>query len=190
MLIDDIREATGEMHRELDNSLLPEIQQISRVKDYAVLLRSFYGFFKPVMDKVDLYLDGSFISDYDIRRKPAAILQDLNSIGENSQPVPFAQDLPEIYNTASAAGAFYVLEGSTLGGVYLSKLLADQTGLDRSAGLSFFYGYGKESRSKWEAFISALHAQPFTREEALQVIATARTTFACFKSWLDSVHAA
>lgn len=185
MIIDKLRQSTQQAHKELDSWLMPKFQQINSTDQYSDLLKAFYGYFMPVMKMVDEKLDSASLPDYQQRRKPAAILNDLDALQQSGDDINYATKLPHVSNAAQAFGALYVLEGSTLGGVFLSKILAQQTKLDEKSGLSFFYGYGKESRAKWETFIEHLNAFAAEKNNDEQITGAAVETFQYFKQHLQ-----
>jgi len=185
MIIDELREATREVHKKLDNWLLPQFQQIKSAEKYAQILRAFYGFFKPVSDNIDEYVGKDIIADKEERRSAHSILEDLRALGQPTDNIAIASSTPHINDIASALGAYYVLEGSTLGGVYLSKILADNMNIEPDEGLSFFYGYGKQSKDKWMAFIEQLNDFAEKSEKNEQIKTAAIETFAKFKEHLQ-----
>ena len=71
------------------------------------------------------------------------IAEDLRVLGA---PLPTIADqayLPSIPGTAEAIGALYVMEGSTLGGQIIKKMIAKQLGTAEDHATSFFNGYGE-----------------------------------------------
>jgi heme oxygenase (biliverdin-IX-beta and delta-forming) len=185
MIIDDIRTATRPIHEELDNWLMPQVQQVDTPEKYAALLKAFYTYFNPVMKKIGDHIDLTALPDYAERRKPALILEDLESIGQPFDDILPQTDLPVVLNSAQAFGALYVLEGSTLGGVYLAKALAQNLDIKDHAGLFFFYGYGKESKEKWTRFIDYLNAFGEKEENKEEIVKAANDTFVLFKKHLE-----
>ena len=180
-LIDKVRTATSAMHHTFDSALVPYIQAIHSKEDYAALLLLFYGFFKPVYDKIDMHLNTFCLPDYQNRRKPESILNDLKVLGIN-YTVQLCQNLPPITDNASAFGALYVLEGSTMGGMVIKKMIMDKLGT--AEGLTFFNGYGRQTRERWNVFIQSLNKiENITAGET--VIQTAAATFVLFKDWLQ-----
>lgn len=175
------------MHEELDKALVPYISGIRTIQDYTQLLVAFYGFFKPVYDSIDAHLDVYYLPDYPSRRKPEDILQNLRELDAHDPATQICRQVPSIQNNAGAFGALYVMEGSTLGGLMIKKMLTGQLSLSDKQ-LQFFGGYGKQTRQRWNVFLSAMNtvAQNETEEQAL--IETAKATFTCFRNWLSSVY--
>ncbi|MFT3683076.1 MAG: biliverdin-producing heme oxygenase [Ferruginibacter sp.] len=187
MIIEKLRAATGPVHQELDASLMPVFKATDTKEKYGRLLRGFYGFFQPVTALIDKHLDKTYLTDYSERRRPATIINDLQALQLPAEDIAAAVQLPVISNRAAAFGAYYVLEGSTLGGVYLSKMLAEQLQIDENSGLSFFYGYGKMSRERWNVFVDALNRFAAASNEEDAITNAAIETFALFKIHLEKL---
>lgn len=185
MLIQKVRTATHSLHEALDQSLVPYIEAIETTKEYAALLCLFYGFFKPVYDSIDASIDTVYLPDYSSRRKPQLILRDLEELG-TTYDSHLCRHLPKITDNVTAFGALYVLEGSTLGGVMIKKMVAGRLQTDK--GLSFFSGYGRHTREQWNVFINALNNLNNNKEQDEAVIQTAAITFTFFKEWLQAAN--
>ena len=183
-LIANLRQATKPAHEELDTAMMPYIKSIHSADDYCKLLSAFYGFFKPVYEKIDAHLQTSFLPDYNTRRKPGDITQNLSCLSCHTSLTDVCKQLPKINNNASAFGALYVMEGSTLGGLMIKKMLAEQTGLPDEQ-LSFFAGYGKATREKWNVFSAALNTVAHNEKEEEEAVDAAAQTFSCFRDWLS-----
>src|SRR5438309_9925339 len=125
MLIDKVRAATGAYHQALDRLMIPNIEAVQSKNDYAELLLLFYGFFKPVYNSIDTFIDTNYLPDYQSRRKAEWILNDLKDLAIDYN-VHLCEHLPNINNNAAAFGALYVLEGSTLGGMVIKKMIQDK----------------------------------------------------------------
>lgn len=181
-LIDKVRTATNALHQSLDNSLIPYIHSIRSKEDYAALLLKFYGFFTPVYDSIDAFIQVDDLPDYPHRRKPGWILSDLKDL-EVDYSVQLCEQVPYINNNAAAFGALYVLEGSTLGGMIIRKMIAEKLHINK--GLSFFSGYGKQTRERWDVFIRSLNDIDNHNISDEMVIQAAVATFTLFKQWLQ-----
>lgn len=185
MIIEKLRENTALIHRELDEWLTPVFRKIDNTDSYSILLKSFYGFYEPVMKIIIEKIDSRYLPDLHNRRMPELILNDIAAINKPLNPIPFASRLPAINNASHAFGALYVIEGSTLGGVYLSKILAEKMQLSPQKGLSFFYGYGKKSRERWNEFIDSINLFAAEKGEEKDIISAANDTFTLLKKHLQ-----
>ena len=177
MIIEQLREATSEKHQELDNAMLPVFKDATNQEKYIELLKKFYGSFKPLYTLIDNYVGIEEIPDLPQRRSVANLEKDLLHFDIDLVTISQLKQLPSITSKADAMGALYVLEGSTMGGVYLAKMLEKQLGIDEMSGLSFFSGYGKETKAMWLTFIDSLEQFAANCNCDLQITTAASKTF-------------
>jgi heme oxygenase len=177
-----VKEATQQYHTEVENLLLPKLSSISTADDYAAILKMFYGYFSPLERCIQQHLTAAYLPDVPERRKAAAILDDLQAIGQSTAHIEHCTMLPQIENTAQAFGAMYVLEGSSLGGKVIAKMLLKNEALSVTEdALHFFSGYKEETGSRWKTFLTALNGQTETKE----IVASANETFFYLKAWMQ-----
>ncbi|NNU33797.1 biliverdin-producing heme oxygenase [Mucilaginibacter sp. S1162] len=96
--------------------------------------------------------------------------------------MPTNNELPQITNYLQGFGALYVIEGSTLGGQIISKMVQQHLPVQDGKGLSFFNGYGDKMHQMWGAFKDILNKAAATPEDEQIIIAAANDTFAKFKT--------
>jgi heme oxygenase len=180
MLIEQIRASTGNEHQQLEATLLPYIDKISNKEDYSALLRAFYGYIHPVQEKIMLQIDKTLVPGIEDRRHAKLLLLDLEAMDDAGEPV-LCQELPAINSHTSAMGALYVLEGSTLGGKIISKMIAGK--LNGAASLQFFNGYGEKTGSMWKEFITQLQQNDHPDHNGI-IVESVRKTFSLFDKWL------
>ncbi|RYY66823.1 MAG: hypothetical protein EOO13_15330 [Chitinophagaceae bacterium] len=182
MVLEKVRLATAENHQYLEAQLLPYLEHIDTKDQYGTLLNAFYGYIHPVQELIHSNIDTTVVPDIQKRRNAALILGDLDSLG-----LPLSNErstsLPAISDHASAMGALYVLEGSTLGGKIISKKIADR--LNITEGLLFFRGYGSETGPMWKDFTQYLE-HPANQEHAEKLAYTASETFRLFGTWFEN----
>lgn len=176
-----LKDKTEISHQQLEKLLVGKLKSIGVEKDYLDILKKFYGYLKPLEEEIDRNLDMKLVPDYTERRKSNALAEDIRHFGANEN-VELCKDLPEIANTHQALGALYVLEGSTLGGAVISKMVTGRLGLTTQEGVSFFHSYGEETWAMWEKFKIVLDAVPEDARE--MVIVGADETFVKFRDWL------
>jgi len=177
-----LKKQTATAHADSENMLMPFLNSIRNSDDYARILKMFYGFFAPLENRIAGWVSTGILADIHERRNASLIIEDLKAIGTNTEELPLASQLPEINSIASALGAMYVLEGSTLGGRFIAKMLAKNEALAVSSGhLNFFNGYGEQTGDKWKSFITLVNNYPDQVEE---LIAAANETFRCMGSWM------
>lgn len=186
MISERIKSETAVFHQQVEDSpLMKPISEKSITKDqYISILSVFYGYFSGIEQQLDRIKElQDFLPDYSSRRKSERIADDLRQLGANpisSNNIP----LPEIKTVSDAFGALYVMEGSTLGGRFISGVIKDQLGIDVQSGVSFFNGYGPETGSKWNAFKDAMNAYSNSDERSEAVINAANNTFKNFYEWI------
>ena len=181
MVIEQLRAATAESHKQLEAKLFPFINSINNNHQYGRLLNAFYGYLFPVQELIAHHIDEQVVPDMDTRRNAGLIALDLGAIGIE-QEKEVADRLPAISNHAAAMGALYVMEGSTLGGKIISKTIAERLG--KEEGLRFFRGYGAETGPMWKKFTQYLE-DPKNAQQADAISEAAVETFTLFGTWFD-----
>ena len=88
---------------------------------------------------------------------------------------------------AAFLGAFYVFEGSTLGGRLIARHLERALGLENGRGAAYFRGHGEATGPLWRETTAAIAAVP--EMYAPVVIGAACRTFAAFRTVLGSLAA-
>lgn len=131
------------------------------------------------------HLTTDILPDLPQRRKSSRILSDLRTLEAQTESLPLCRELPPIPNFLQALGALYVLEGATLGGVIIARMLQSGTGLE-DASFSFFKGYGEANTTLWQQFRDRLNELAVTDEEKAEVITAAKETFRTFKNWINT----
>ena len=184
MITERLKQATRTSHAELEKLVIERIRHTNTAAGYLRLLEIFYGFYKPVEEKIEAFIDHSHFTDFHQRRKSAALLQDIKQM-DVEKDGPLCQDIPEITGAAQSLGALYVLEGSTLGGSVICKLLRKEMGESAPELFVFFNGYGEETMDMWTKFKDKLNN--YTDDAAIQqqMMAAANETFIKFKNWIS-----
>ena len=118
--------------------------------------------------------------DWPRRRRASLFATDLRHLGAPASDA--APLLPSVPGTDEALGRLYVLEGSTLGGVFIDRHLA---GLPELAGVTVrsFSPYGSETGAMWAKFRRTTRARVSAGGDAAAMLASARTTFAGLADW-------
>jgi heme oxygenase (biliverdin-IX-beta and delta-forming) len=176
----EVKNATQSLHAEVEELLLPRLAAIKTEGDYAVVLKMFYGFFQPLEKRLQQQVPPADLPDLHERRKAHSILRDLQMLGQNPANLSLCHLLPPVANTAQAFGVLYVLEGSTLGGRTIARVLSKNGAVPENA-LTFFSGYNEETGNKWKAFLAALNKQ----ENTAAVTESAVDTFYYLKRWMQ-----
>ncbi len=186
MILEQLRAHTSADHQALEDEV--QIEEATRTpENYRRLLERFHGFHLPFEDRIS-GLTGWEATNYHprLRLKSPWLQEDLESLGlarEDIQQLPLCVHLPEMRTLAQGFGCAYVVEGSTLGGRHIARLLDDgpATGFPRR----FFQSYGAEVGPRWKEFCASLEQFsaecPHSEEE---IIRAARETFLCFRQWM------
>ena len=186
-LIHELRQETEQAHRALEKDLVGKIKAVHSRADYENLLRMMYGFYAAMEKHMQPFLSDKPGLDFAHRRKADWLVRDIETVG-SSAALSCCDVLPPINSASSALGAMYVLEGSTLGGQIIAKMLKQQLRVEGNSGLSFFLSYGTETTTMWERFKAEL-SKPFNALEQSEIIRTAKDTFIKFRTWIEQYDA-
>ena len=185
MLTEKIRIATQQYHQETEKILIGKLKNMRSLNDYSDILKIFHGYFGGLEQLIDQHINPEILTDYNERRKAAALGNDLQALNSALPTQATGNQLPAIDNTLEAFGALYVIEGSTLGGKIISKMVQQHMGITDGKGLSFFDGYGEDTGIKWAGFQEKLNSIAQTPEQEDEVITAANNTFLKFKEWME-----
>ena len=172
-------------HQQVEKTLVSKMKAIRSKDDYIDLLKIFYGYFTGLEQKIKPYINQGDLEDYSDRRKTAAIANDINDLGGELPAVATGNNLPVITNHLQAFGALYVIEGSTLGGSIISKMMQQHLKFDGQKGLSFFNGYGEQTQQMWDNFKSSLNVAVKSTDDEAVILEAANQTFGRFKQWIE-----
>ncbi len=184
MLSENLKKETLANHQQLEKMLVVKMKSIRSPQDYVDLLQLFYTYFGGLETLIDQHINANELSDHAARRKSAALAQDITDLGGQPLPKATGADLPPINDALDAFAAMYVIEGSTLGGKIISKMMAQQLNIPDGKGLSFFNGYGEDTDAMWQAFKQRLDEKPKNEQDEAKMIHTADQTFAMFHAWI------
>jgi heme oxygenase len=182
MLSENLKEKTAIAHQELEKKMVGQMRAMKSISDYVLLLQSFYKYFGGLEKLINPHIRLQVLPDYRQRRKADLVAADLSTLGAKVPLMAGTDQLPKITNTAEALGALYVMEGSTLGGQHIKKMLSKQLAIDETYAMSFFNGYGQHTQQMWSSFKYAIdqYSSPESNEV---VIRSANQTFEKFSAW-------
>ncbi len=185
LLSQQLKEETVTTHRQLEGMMIPAIKNIQTREDYIQLLLLFYTFFGGLELLIANTINVAALTDYAERRKIALIQADLHQLSVERLPA-FCGDsiLPTVTDSNAAWGALYVMEGSTLGGGVISKMIMERLPPEFKGAVSFFTSYGADTMRMWNAFKHSLDSAELDGAAQVKVIAAANQTFACFAKWI------
>lgn len=156
------------------------IRNINTKEDYLHLLLTFYSFFAAMEHQLQNFISAEQLPDWKNRRKAAFLAADIEALGGVLPALAPLHKLPAIHSAEDAMGALYVLEGSTLGGQVIAKLIAGK--LKSDLGRSYFEGYGQETMAYWQRFLRVLNLPEFL--PGYGIVFTAAETFQKLGEWL------
>ena len=159
------------------------------MSDYRLLLARLYGFhraFEAVMEAAapDILIRLDLLN----LARSAAIDSDLRALGLDPANIPNLPICNQIFIPGSEAaflGALYVVEGSALGGVQISRALAPLFGVESDKGRRFFMGYGVGQGAMWRSLLKRLEKFAGNPAQEAAAIEGAVTTFLVFENWMD-----
>ncbi|MBC7388216.1 MAG: biliverdin-producing heme oxygenase [Opitutaceae bacterium] len=157
------------------------------IEAYITILKKFYTFFSQLEKQLEHTGIEHVLVDYIDRRKAALLIGDLKFLGQKIQ-MTNANVVPKISSLSESFGALYVMEGSTLGGKFISAVLQEKLNIGPESGGSFFYGYGMDTSTKWKIFCESLTTYNQKFQEDDQIISTACATFLQFRTWLENIN--
>lgn len=184
MLSQKLKTATILNHQILEKKIISGIRSVNTQEDYVKLINLFYSFFGGLEPLINNHLDLTTLPDYHLRRKSSYLAEDLNYLNAALPILAEFKALPEINNHFQALGALYVIEGSTLGGKIISKMIKKQLAFDNDNSLSFFNGYGDETNNMWHFFKQSMDLPSNMAHENV-IIDSANDTFLRFSEWID-----
>lgn len=174
-----LRELTWDTHLRLEKRLdiKRRFSELARYREHIARLEAFHraaeAEWRPALEQV--------LPDLEGRRKAPLLARDLAALGGTlvaRTAVPFVAD------AASALGAFYVLEGATLGGQRLLPQLEARLGVSASHGASFFASYGPQTKVMWALFGEAVERHCASPDAENAALAAAQATFLAVEAWL------
>ena len=186
-----LRDATAPLHKQLDQQplLVALLSKELPLADYQQLLGIYYSLYHQLEAAIKAYLSLQSIAfDYQPRYKTPLLLNDLKYWHIKPEPLRCQITLPDLNSLGALLGLLYVLEGSTLGGQFIAQHLQLTYGYTRSTGSDFYSGYGEQTTTHWQSFISYLNSFSDQPDLAAQAIDTAILSFACFNQALTNTQ--
>lgn len=152
---------------------------------YQRIIQAYYGFHVPLQRQIERF-HAPHHPQPD-RQKVPALLKDLRALGLSDVQIdalPLCADLPPLNSQADLLGVMYVMEGATLGGQVLRRIIAERLSIGPDSGAEFLDVYGRDTGRLWKAFLKQL-ADFDHPDYNQQVVDSACATFASFARWLD-----
>jgi heme oxygenase len=183
-----LKQSTLELHRSVERHFNLD-DRTWTATDYCRLLEGLWGIYVP-LERALLRIDWRQCGfDAAARCKSAWLKADLAHFGLSHMSIielPCCDDLPKLDTVADGLGAFYVLEGATLGGRVILGALEPQLGISPDAGGRFFASYGAAVGPQWRSYLDALEHCGATPSSADSITQSAILTFESFERWFSA----
>ncbi len=178
IFLNDLKQSTADLHQQTESQLYAsQIMEGSlSLNEYKHLLLTHFQFHAALEAELINRNAGSQLPDFESRCKLSALKKDL---AEVHLPEPVVEDLFADWTWGQLVGAWYVAEGSTLGGKVIEKHLRKSTALQPIPYFYFYGVYGEETGPKWKAFSQFLLDQSASLGE--QIIQGANDAFQLFQ---------
>ncbi|MGY1820802.1 biliverdin-producing heme oxygenase [Geodermatophilus sp. SYSU D00079] len=181
-----LRTATAAEHEQVESTLALMDPQLRRDRLVAVLAR-LHGFWSAAEAGLDEWArrepaDAATV-DWARRRRAHLFAEDLQALGAAPEPAP-DPGLPAVGDTDQALGRLYVLEGSTLGGTFISRHLATLPTLGPDARVGAFSPYGGETGAMWHAYRRVTRERVAAGGDADRLVGAAVSTFGALATWV------
>lgn len=175
MMLNRLREETEVLHREIEKDNLAGLiisHEIS-LQEYKLLLLQNYLAYAVTEKEIAAHLP-SFEPV-----KSRQLLKDLEQLNITIPPIEDYANSYYIKNEAEALGAAYVVEGSAMGGMLISKELENCQALSQIE-KHFFFNGKRQNINGWKSFCKSLKNITFTDAEEQQAVEKAKDTFQIF----------
>lgn len=181
-LFEQLKAKTHTAHQEVEKwGYGKEIQEDTlTLAQYQQLLwinYNWHSYYESILDSLFSY-DFQTKIQYSSRKKLPLLTQELQL--RNWHLPPLSSRKPKTFSFFEGLGILYVMEGSTLGGIYIYKKLSNHFEISQFPVL--FYGcYGKETAHKWRTLKEYIEAEVSSEKEQSLVIRGAKEAFETIK---------
>lgn len=130
------------------------------------------------VEKIEALLKDSDL-ELDTRKKSHLLEKDLQNLGLEPSKIAAPSIEFNISTLEEALGAMYVLEGSTLGGMYIYKALQRNPNLEKEniSEFNYYNCYGEATRDRWAKFQEVLVKYAANKESEDAIVENAKRTF-------------
>jgi len=174
---------TKAVHVDAERLIIKKLRMINSIDEYIKFLKLYFGFFNPLEILVKKYISVKVLNDVSKRGNTTRIINDIEILA-GDKIMLLAPSLPYVTNTLQAFGVMYVMEGSTLGGLIISKMLREKGIEIINNGLTFFEGYGEDTLEMWHRFTECLDDNFKKDDQINQIVLSAKGTFIEMKEWI------
>ncbi|MDX1921087.1 MAG: biliverdin-producing heme oxygenase [Candidatus Caenarcaniphilales bacterium] len=182
-LLQRLKTETAPMHRDMEKieCLKKIFDGTNTLENYKLIISKFYSFIKTVESELENNTTLSeelkaFLPDYPQRLRSSLLARDLEILGINKKEIKQCSTRPKLETLENFFGYFYVIEGSSLGGIHIHKALAS-TFQDLVKEYNYFNSYGNETHAKWKGFCGAITDFSSQRGQTEEIVNSAKETF-------------
>ncbi|RYF17664.1 MAG: heme oxygenase [Comamonadaceae bacterium] len=176
-----LRAATRAHHQRIDR--LMDLRRMRDPGHYAGVLRVFDAFLAAWEPAVAAALPPQWHAWLDARSRRPFLERDLAVLG--IAPADADARVPSLSSAAAAWGSVYVMEGSALGGQFITRSLAE-AGLFPHRGAAYFHGWGERTASMWRDCRTTLEEQLADPRALADACDAACRTFDTLSNLLES----
>lgn len=182
----ELKEKTQDFHEEIERvDLFKKItSETILLEEYISLIKKLYGFIYPCEQLIQSLNCKYLISD---REKTALLEKDMLAL-QITHETSTCTTIPSIKNHTEVMGYLYVMEGATLGGQIIKKILEKRFPFLIGKGTHYFSGYGQRTKIMWNEFCENLNLIT-AEEERKKAIKTACLTYEYFQNWMKKNEA-
>lgn len=173
-----LKEETAVQHQKAEDLIIPLLENLRTVSQYQALLRMYLGFYEPMQNSIHFWITPAILPDIEERDHARLLRTDLGPALDTFSNIP----APQFKNKEEALGALYVLEGSTLGGQVISRMLSKNGAISHQS-FNFFNSYGPLTGQRWKKFIEVINNQ----KDVSSVVKGAASAFEVFISHIQSI---
>ena len=185
-----LRTETAAEHQAVEDTLDLLDPQLTRDRLVDALTRM-HGFWQSAEAGLDTWAGAHRVDaaavDWAARRRAHLFAADLTALG--AAPAADRPALPAVVDTDAALGRLYVLEGSSLGGVFIDRHLAGLPQLAGAGRLSCFSPYGERTGAMWHAFRTVTRDRVAGGGDVDRLVGAARETFGTLAQWCSRTGA-
>jgi len=186
-LREELKIFTRPLHEAIENAYYPKrltdrVLTLEEYHDYLTLFHAFHCVIEPWIESFPEWK--AYDCDIALHRRIDFLIQDFTHFGLTPKPLEITIPLPHSFGFA--LGVLYVLEGSRVGGLMLSKTLESHFGLSDGKGYRYFCGNNDQSMQIWRTFCSILDKIDFPPQERTATVLGATWTFLYLRDLLDN----
>lgn len=191
MLSHLLKTSTQEAHHSIEQKVQLTLL-INDKSTYLKLLKAFYGYYKNLEASFfpfEQELQNQFNINLKERLKINHLISDLKYFGTTAAEIASlktCQKIPLVNSLYDLMGVLYVLEGSTMGGQIITRILQKNHLTDKEFnGGHFFRSYEENTMQMWADFKGTLDKMPPHKNQ--EILARAEETFSTMENWLISM---